>query len=70
MALRNLFITLTLAIGFIAKGQSYQIDTFIQNRIKEFNIPAVSVSVIDNGKVVLIKAYGKSNIEYSVPNTK
>jgi hypothetical protein len=52
MTLRNLFITLTLTISFMAKGQSYQIDTFIQNTIKEFNIPAVSVAVIDNGKVV------------------
>lgn len=69
MALHNLFLTLTLVISFIAKGQSYQIDTFIQNKVKEFNIPAVSVAVINNGKVVLIKSYGKSNLECNVVNT-
>jgi CubicO group peptidase (beta-lactamase class C family) len=69
MTLHNLFLALTLVISFIVKGQSYQIDTFIQNKVKEFNIPAVSVAVIDNGKVVLIKSYGKSNLEYNIPNT-
>ncbi|HZI53543.1 MAG TPA: serine hydrolase domain-containing protein [Chitinophagaceae bacterium] len=70
MIIRSLFLALVVAISFIAEGQSYQIDTFIQNRIKEFHIPAVSVAVIDNGKVVLIKTYGKSNLEYKIPNTK
>jgi CubicO group peptidase (beta-lactamase class C family) len=70
MNLHALFISLTSITGLIAHGQSYQIDTFIRNRIKEFNIPAVSVAVIDNGKVVLIKSYGKSNLECNARATK
>ena len=67
MIIRSLFLALVVTISFIAEGQSHQIDTFIQNRIKEFHIPAVSVAVIDNGKVVLIKTYGKSNLEFKIP---
>jgi hypothetical protein len=53
-----------------AKSQSFQIDTFLQHQIKEYHIPAVSVAVIDNGKVIFTKTYGKANLEYHIPNTK
>lgn len=56
--------------GMIVKAQSFQVDTFLQNQIRTYHIPAVSVAIIDNGKVVLTKTYGKANVEYGIPNTR
>lgn len=61
---------LALLLSFHAYGQQSSIDSFIQSNIKEFKIPAVSVAVIDNGKIVYLKTYGKANLEYNIPNTK
>ncbi len=52
-----------------AKGQQQAIDTFLKNRMAEFHIPALSAAIIENGKPVFFKTYGKSNIEYNIPNT-
>lgn len=69
-------ITKHFCIGFlcllnvVAKAQTFQIDTFLQHQMKEYHIPAVSAAIIDNGKIVITKVYGKANIEYSIPCTK
>lgn len=55
--------------GAMANAQNYQVDTFLQHNIKEYRIPALSVAVIDNAKVVLSKSYGTANVEYNIPNT-
>ncbi|MDX5419146.1 MAG: beta-lactamase family protein [Hymenobacteraceae bacterium] len=61
-----LLLTIT---SLAAKAQTSQIDTFLLNQMQKFHIPAVSVAIIDNGKVVLSKVYGTANIEYNIPNT-
>jgi CubicO group peptidase (beta-lactamase class C family) len=53
-----------------SKAQTTQIDTFLLSQIKKYHIPAISVAIIENGKVVLTKTYGKANLEYNIPNTK
>jgi CubicO group peptidase (beta-lactamase class C family) len=69
MTVKALYIGFLLMVAIEATGQKFQIDTFLQRQIKEYHIPAVSVAVIDNGKVVLTKTYGHANIEYNIPNT-
>jgi CubicO group peptidase (beta-lactamase class C family) len=64
-----LFLFTLVVISFNARSQSFQIDTFLQHQMREYHIPAVSVAVIENGKVILMKTYGVANIEYNIPNT-
>jgi CubicO group peptidase (beta-lactamase class C family) len=70
MTIKHFCIVFLTIIGMAAKAQSFQIDTFLQHQIKAYHIPAVSVAIIDNGKIVLTKTYGKANLEYNIPNTK
>lgn len=44
-----------------------KVDVFIQQQIKERNIPGLSVAVMKNDKLVFSKAYGYSNLEHKVP---
>src|SRR6266496_668872 len=72
----NMNITKHFCIGFlcllnvVANAQTFQIDTFLQHQMKEYHIPAVSAAIIDNGKIVITKVYGKANVEYNIPCTK
>ncbi|TPE43264.1 serine hydrolase domain-containing protein [Pontibacter mangrovi] len=61
---------LLFAMGSVAaRAQESPVDTFLLNQMQKFHIPAVSVAIIENGEVVLSKAYGTANLEYNIPNT-
>jgi CubicO group peptidase (beta-lactamase class C family) len=64
------FIGALLSLTSLVNGQWYQVDTFLQHQITAYHIPAVAVAIIDNGKVVLTKTYGKANLEYNIPATR
>ena len=64
------FLVLSYACSNFGYAQTMQIDTFLQARMAEHHIPALSVAVIDNGKVAVMKTYGKANLEYNIDNTK
>ena len=70
MASIRFFPTLAILLCTNAIGQQASIDSFIQRNIKEFKIPALSVAVIDNGKITYIRTYGKANLEYNIPNSR
>lgn len=57
-----------VATSFTANGQWLPIDTFLRNQMTVYHIPAISVAVIENGKVAVMKTYGVANIEYNIPN--
>jgi CubicO group peptidase (beta-lactamase class C family) len=61
------FLTIATSLG---QAQTFQVDTFLQKQIKENHIPALSVAIIDQGKVISMKTYGKANLEYNIDNTK
>jgi CubicO group peptidase (beta-lactamase class C family) len=64
------FLLLVLLAPFNKiKAQFYQIDTFLQHQITTYHIPALSVALIENGKVIFMKTYGKSNVEYNIKNS-
>lgn len=65
------FMVLIVAITSVlsSKAQTVQIDTFLQKQMEIFHIPALSVAVIENGQVKMMKAYGLSNLEHQIPNT-
>lgn len=39
-----------------------KVDETVQNTLKTFNVPGISVGIVHNGKVVLAKGYGVSSI--------
>ncbi|MGC9354769.1 MAG: serine hydrolase domain-containing protein [Mariniphaga sp.] len=51
------------------QGQTAQIDSFLTAQIDALHIPGLSVAIIEDGRVVTMKTYGKANIEYGIPTT-
>lgn len=64
------YLVLFILANKLVYAQHYQVDTFLQRQIQQYHIPAVSVAIIDNGKVAFTKTYGKANLEYGIPNTE
>src|SRR5688572_3455690 len=46
---------------------SARIDAYIKTEMQRQKIPGVSLAVLRNGKIALIKSYGLSNVEHQVP---
>lgn len=65
-------LTLVLLASVPALAQAPQadkIDEYIQAEMQKRHIPALSLAVTQNGKVVKQKAYGLANVELDVPAT-
>ena len=45
------------------------IDQYVRDEIRRQRIPAVSVAVLRNGRVILARGYGYANLEHRVPAT-
>lgn len=63
-----------LLVSFAVCGQSMknkeaEVDSFLTAQIKTFQIPALSVAIVENGAVRFQKTYGMANLEYQIPNT-
>jgi CubicO group peptidase (beta-lactamase class C family) len=52
-----------------AYGQHEEIVNYARSQMDTFHIPALSVAIIDDGKVVLQEALGTSNIEHQIQNS-
>ncbi|MFB6340148.1 serine hydrolase domain-containing protein [Saccharicrinis sp. FJH62] len=68
-----LIIILAFAVSsfekYDAENITNAIDSFIQEQMGKFHIPAISVAVINNGNIIFKKSYGYAIPEYSIPNT-
>jgi len=53
----------------LSELQNFKIDTFLQHQMTKYNIPAISIAIIDNGVVKLQKTYGSSVVEFNIPNS-
>ncbi len=60
--------TLLLLLACVARGQS-NLDEVVQRALKEFNVPGISVGVIQDGNVILAKGYGVRKMGESAPVT-
>src|SRR5689334_9372982 len=68
-------ITGFLFIFFLSAAASAQlpsfikdsIDSYINQGLKEWNVPGLSVVIVKDGKVVLMKGYGVRDIERQTP---
>lgn len=62
-----------LAIFFILgilthnSAQTGNVETFIQQEMKERRIPGIQIAVVHHGKIVLLKSFGIANIQNSIP---
>jgi D-alanyl-D-alanine carboxypeptidase len=63
---RPCFLALML-IPFIVFPQEDSIDIFVRRNLESLHIPAASLVVAKNGKIIRSGSYGLSNIELSVP---
>lgn len=48
-------------------GQAQQVDRYLQGQIQALKIPGMSVAVVKDGKVVLLRNYGVASVEFGVP---
>lgn len=58
-----LFTILLSAISFSQEIPGQKVDELVNQTLKTFNVPGIAVGIVHNGKVVLAKGYGISNIE-------
>lgn len=68
MLATSLCILLLLVGPCLAQQEiSPRIDAYIKGEMQRQQIPGVSLAVVRNGKIALIKSYGLSNVEHQVP---
>jgi CubicO group peptidase (beta-lactamase class C family) len=68
------FTCFLITVIFCAHGQnktpsfiSDSLDTYIQQGLKDWNIPGLSIAIVKDGKVVVMKGYGVRDIETKEP---
>lgn len=44
-----------------------QVDSYINQQMRKYKIPGLSVAVVKKGRVVKLKGYGIANVEFDVP---
>lgn len=60
-------LLILLSATVIAVGQTDKIDAYVAAEMAKSHIPAISITVMQNGKTVYLKDYGMANVELSVP---
>lgn len=46
-----------------------QLDTFVEQEMRQEKVPGVSIAVLRKGEIVVAKGYGQANVEHGVPVT-
>lgn len=69
VSINLLLLILTIFVGSaVAQDQSAKnVDEFIAAEMQKQKIPGVSLAVIKDGKPLIVKGYGVSNVEHQVP---
>ena len=59
------FLVLSVFIGFTAFGQisEAEVNALAEKTLKTFNVPGIAVGIVKDGKLVLAKGYGVTNIK-------
>lgn len=58
-----LFTILLSTIGTSQEIPEEKVDNLVNQTLKTFNVPGIAVGIVHNGKIILAKGYGVSNIE-------
>ncbi len=71
-----LLLLLTTSVLFVSapcpaqqtdRAAAVRIDRLVRQQMAENKIPGVSLAVLRNGKMLLLKSYGLANVEHQVP---
>jgi CubicO group peptidase (beta-lactamase class C family) len=65
----GLIVCFILGILIDNSAQSGNVETFIQQEMKERRIPGLQIAVVQHGKIALLKSFGIANIQNSIPVT-
>jgi CubicO group peptidase (beta-lactamase class C family) len=65
---RAVFIAVAAAVGATAAWAD-SIDTYVARQMALQHVPGLSLAVIDHGRTVKLKSYGKANLELGTPMT-
>src|SRR5215467_14561155 len=57
------------AIAFGAGARADRLDDYLHAQMTKNHIPAVSVAVIDRGRVTKLRSYGVANLEWKAGTT-
>jgi CubicO group peptidase (beta-lactamase class C family) len=62
---KNIFIAISLfTLGSLsAQITEKEVDVLVENTLKTFNVPGIAVGIVKDGKLVLSKGYGVTNIK-------
>ncbi|MBL8521827.1 MAG: serine hydrolase [Betaproteobacteria bacterium] len=78
MHFRRPLIAMLAGIGLVFTGTLHAqkspdplagLDTYIENELKLWYMPGMSLAVVKDGKIILLKGYGKRNLEKNLPMT-
>lgn len=58
----NLFLFLFSISLFAQEIPESRVDAVVQQSLKAFNVPGISVGIVHNGQIILAKGYGLANI--------
>lgn len=64
--MKKYFILITILLSTLGISQEIpeeKVDNLVNQTLKTFNVPGIAVGIIHDGKIVLAKGYGVSNIE-------
>src|SRR4028119_1709152 len=68
------FTVLMLAISLLINAQQTapsfitdSLDAYIQQGLKDWNIPGLSIAIVKDGKTVVMKGYGVKDVETKEP---
>jgi len=63
----TLFLMIFVAPGNAQKIPAAKIDNYVKAEMRKQQIPGISLAILRNGKIVLLRSYGLANIEHRVP---
>src|SRR4026208_948471 len=66
----SLTLSILLLVAATCAAQdnlSARIDAYVKSEMQRQQIPGVSLAVVRDGKIALLKSYGFSNLEHQVP---
>jgi D-alanyl-D-alanine carboxypeptidase len=67
---RAVIVALLIAFGTPISGKADEIDDYIATQMQRLHIPAVSLAIVRDGRVVKAQGYGFANLELKAPATK
>ena len=67
---RAVIVALLIAFGAPISGKADEIDDYIAAQLQRLHIPAVSLAIVRDGRVVKAQGYGFANLELKATATK